>query len=153
MDTEVNTYKATVNELKLIEALSNPENRDLNISQVCELIGISRQAYYKMFKKPDFVKYYNEFQLELVKSRIGDVIKATILFAITEPKCHGDRKMLLEMGKVYTPKHEIESRSEVVNRYEYHIEQTITSDPETAELLKQLYKRTNLQTVGNPSET
>src|SRR5690625_137457 len=38
-------------------------------------------------------------------------------------------------------KHEIESRSEVVNKHEYHIEQRIINDPESAELLKQLYKR------------
>lgn len=106
--TRVDTYKPTGNEMKLIEALSNPENRDLNISELCQLIGISRQAYYKMFKKPDFVKYYNDFQLELVKSNIGDVIKATLFFAMNEPKCHQDRKMILEMGKVYTPKQEIE---------------------------------------------
>lgn len=31
--------------------------------------------------------------------------------------------------------------SEVNHRHEYHIEQTITTDPESAELLKQLYKR------------
>lgn len=105
--TQVDTYKPTGNELKLIEALSNPENRELNVSQVCELVGISRQAYYKMFRKPEFVKYYNDFQLELVKSNIGDVLKAAIYFAINDPKCHGDRKLILEMGKVYTPKQDI----------------------------------------------
>lgn len=30
---------------------------------------------------------------------------------------------------------------EVTHNHEYHVEQTITTDPETAELLKQLYKR------------
>jgi len=107
VSTEVNTYKVTHKEMKLIEALSNPENKDLNISETCELIGISRVAYYKMFKKPDFVKYYNQFQIELVKNQIGDVIKATVLFATTDSKCHGDRKLLLEMGGIYTPKQDI----------------------------------------------
>lgn len=107
VDTKVDTYKATGNELKLIEALSNPENRELNISEVCELVGISRQAYYKMFKKPEFVKYYNDFQMELVKSNIGDVIKATIFFAMNEAKCHGDRKLILEMGGVYKESKEL----------------------------------------------
>lgn len=41
--------------------------------------------------------------------------------------------------------------SEVTNRHELHIEQTITSDPESAQLLKQLYKRTNNATVANTS--
>ena len=105
--TTVDTYRPTGNELKLIEALSNPENRELNVSEVCELIGISRQAYYKMFKKPEFVKYYNDFQVELIKSNIGDVIKATIYFATQSAANHQDRKMLLEMGGLYTEKKEV----------------------------------------------
>lgn len=41
--------------------------------------------------------------------------------------------------------------SEVNNRHELHIEQTITNDPESAQLLKQLYKRTNNTSVANTS--
>lgn len=107
-DMKVDIYNPTGNELKLIEALSNPEYRDMNVSQVCELVEISRQAYYKMFKKQAFVKYYNDFQLELVKNSVGDIIKATLFFGINDPKCHQDRKMILEMGKVYTPKQDVE---------------------------------------------
>lgn len=47
----------------------------------------------------------------------------------------------------------IDVKSEVVNRHEYHIEQTIQTDPESAELLKQLYKRSLVASVGTPSET
>lgn len=110
--TKVDTYKPTGNELKLIEALSNPENRELNVSEICELIGISRNAYYKMFKKADFVKYYNEFQIELVKSNIGEVLKATLHFATTSASNHNDRKILLEMGGLYTEKSKLEHTGE-----------------------------------------
>lgn len=50
-------------------------------------------------------------------------------------------------------KHEIESKSEVVNRHEYQIEHIIKDDPESAELLKQLYKRSLVTTMGDPSQT
>jgi hypothetical protein len=53
--------------------------------------------------------------------------------------------------KEWRDKHEIESHSEVVNKHEYHIEQNIKSDPETAELLKQLYKRSINSSVGDLS--
>lgn len=131
-ETKVDTYRATGNELKLIEALSNPENRELNVSQVCELIGISRQAYYKMFRKPEFVKYYNDFQMDLIKSNIGDVIKATIFFAINEPKCHGDRKLILEMGKVYTPKLDLEHSGSITQDIKHDLKKL--SPKELAEL-------------------
>lgn len=54
--------------------------------------------------------------------------------------------------EIWRDKREVEARSEVVNRHEYHIEQTIQSDPESAELLKQLYKRSANATVGDPGE-
>lgn len=102
--TKVDTYKPTAGELKLIEALSNPENRDLNVVELCLLIGISRAAYYKMFAKDEFVKYYNDFQFKLIKGNIGDIIKATVRFATESASNHADRKMLLEMSGMYKEK-------------------------------------------------
>jgi hypothetical protein len=102
--TKVDTYKPTAGEMKLIEALSNPENRDINVSELCLLIGISRAAYYKMFAKDEFVKFYNEFQFKLIKGNIGDIIKATVRFATESAGNHADRKMLLEMAGVYNEK-------------------------------------------------
>lgn len=137
--TTVDTYKPTGNELKLIEALSNPENREKNVSEVCELIGISRQAYYKMFKKPEFVKYYNDFQLELVKSSIGDIIKATIFFGVNDPKCHQDRKMILEMGKVYTPKQDIEHSGAIAHEHKHDLRKL---DPKELAQLEHILAKT-----------
>lgn len=54
---------------------------------------------------------------------------------------------------VWRDKKEIDARSEVVNHHEYRIEQVITSDPESAELLKQLYRRTANATVADTRET
>jgi transcriptional regulator with XRE-family HTH domain len=51
-------------------------------------------------------------------------------------------------------KQDIEVKSEVVNRHEYHITQTIQNDPEAAEALRTLYRRSAssaIETVGNTS--
>lgn len=106
--TKVDDYKPTKNELKLIEALSNPEYRDLNITKLCQVVGISREAYYRMMRKPSFVAYYKKMQFEAVKSSIAKVLSATIEFAINEPRCHQDRKMLLEMAGMYDEKMKLE---------------------------------------------
>jgi len=100
----VDEYKPTTNERKLIEALCNPENRKLNVTELCKVVGISREAYYRMFRKPQFVEYYKRVQFEAVKQSAAKVLAATIEYAINEPKCHQDRKMILEMAGLYTEK-------------------------------------------------
>lgn len=51
------------------------------------------------------------------------------------------RDLLDRAGYKPIDKSVVDVNNEVVNHHEYHIEQSITTDPETAELLKQLYKR------------
>lgn len=100
----VDEYKPTTNERKLIEALCNPENRKLNVTELCKVVGISREAYYRMFRKPQFVEYYKRVQFEAVKQNAAKVLAASIEYAINDPKCHQDRKMILEMAGLYTEK-------------------------------------------------
>ena len=51
------------------------------------------------------------------------------------------RDLLDRAGYKPTDKIVADISNEVVNHHEYHIEQSITADPDTVELLKQLYKR------------
>lgn len=51
------------------------------------------------------------------------------------------RDLLDRAGYKPIDKSVVDVSNEVVNHHEYHIEQSITTDSETAELLKQLYKR------------
>lgn len=104
METKVDEYKPTAKEKKLIDTLCDPANRYKNITELCQVAGISREAYYKMFRKPQFVAYYKKVQFEAVKSSVAKVLAASIEFAISDPKCFQDRKMLLEMGEMYTEK-------------------------------------------------
>lgn len=102
--TKHDEYEPTAKERRLIEAMSEPDNRNLNKTALCKVVGISRDAYYAMFKKPEFVAYHKKVQFEVVKGSIAKVLNATIEFATTDPRCHQDRKILLEMAGVYTEK-------------------------------------------------
>lgn len=107
-------YVPTPSEVKLLEALVNPENRKKNITELCKIAGISRPTYYESFKKPEFIKMYNETIMLLVKESMSDIIKATLQYALSNPKNHQDRKMLLEMGKLYFQKQEIDVNGNMV---------------------------------------
>lgn len=103
----LDNYKPTRKEKALLEALSNPANRNCNVSELCQVAGISREWYYKLMQKPEFIAYYKKVQYEVIKGSIAKVLSATIDFAINDPKCHQDRKMLLEMADMYTEKKEL----------------------------------------------
>lgn len=100
----VDDYKPTPKEKKLIEVLCDPEHRHKNITKICQVAGISREAYYRMFRKPQFVAYYHRVQFEVVKQAAAKVLAASIEYAINDSKCHQDRKMILEMAGLYTEK-------------------------------------------------
>lgn len=102
--TKADIYKPTAKERKLIEVMSEPMNRNLNVTELCQSAEISRDSYYTMMRKTEFLAYFKQAQFEVVKGSIAKVLSATIDFAINEPKCHQDRKIILEMGEMYKEK-------------------------------------------------
>ncbi|MDG0791929.1 phBC6A51 family helix-turn-helix protein [Cohnella ginsengisoli] len=100
-------YVPTKAELKLLEVIVDPANKDLNVVEKCEMAGISQRHYYDIWKKPEFVTYYNKLRMDLVKAHVGDILNATIRFATESASNHNDRKMLLEMAGIYTEKKEV----------------------------------------------
>ncbi len=42
----------------LLAVLVEPTARELNVSQICQKAGISRDSYYRLFKDPRFVAAY-----------------------------------------------------------------------------------------------
>lgn len=133
--TGTDTYIPTPAEAKIIEALANPANKQLSVSAICQLAGVSRQTYYEMFKKPEFVEYYQEFQRSLIKSSVGDIIKAMLQFALSNPKNHQDRKMLLEMATMYTQKTEIEHAGTVTQEHKHDLTKLSAEELATMEQL------------------
>ena len=100
--TKGNDYIPTTGERKLLETLANPEYYGSSITDICQVAGVSRQTYYEAMKKPGFLDKYSQYMLEIVKASVADVIKATVRFGTGEKANFQDRKMLLEIGGIYT---------------------------------------------------
>ncbi|MGV3085155.1 hypothetical protein [Enterococcus dispar] len=105
--TEKDKYKPTAAEKRLLEVLVNPENLGKNVTNVCNLAGVSRNKYYDAMKKKEFQSLVAETTQDLIKGKIGDVLNATYKYSLTA-KGHQDRKVLLTMAGLYVDKKETE---------------------------------------------
>lgn len=103
--TKVNEYRPTKAENRLLEALVNPDNVGKNVEEMCSVAEVAKNTYYKAMKKPDFVKLVNETTLDLIKSKVSDVLNASYTFALTD-KGFQDRKILLQMAGLLVEKTE-----------------------------------------------
>lgn len=99
MAENVLEYQPTVKEKKILEALINPANRMKSAVELCDMIGCSTRTYYRAFEKPEFVNYYNQLSLDIVKNSVMPVIHAFKREAVRGSFQHG--KVLLEMAGVY----------------------------------------------------
>ncbi len=100
------TYIPSPGEKKLLEALANPENHYLNVSELCDLAGVDRGVFYRSVKKPEFAALYRETLFELIRNSAGPMVKAAVKYA-TEGN-HNYFKTLMEMSQLYTPKQNME---------------------------------------------
>lgn len=105
--TEKDKYKPTAAEKRLLEALINPEYLGKNVTDLCNLAGISRNKYYDAMKKKEFQELVADTTQDLIKGKIGDVLNATYKYSLTA-KGHQDRKVLLTMAGLYVDKKETE---------------------------------------------
>lgn len=105
--TEKDKYKPTAAEKRLLEVLVNPEYLGKNVTNVCNLAGVSRNKYYDAMKKKEFQFLVAETTQDLIKGKIGDVLNATYKYSLTA-KGHQDRKVLLTMAGLYVDKKETE---------------------------------------------
>ena len=103
--TKQNKYKPTAAEKKLLEVLLVPENTSKNVTELCNLAGISRNKYYDAMKKVEFTDLVNGTTMDLIKGKVYGVLNATYMHALGE-KGHQDRKLLLSMVGLYTEKTE-----------------------------------------------
>lgn len=104
--TADNKYIPTPAEMKLLEVLANPENIGCNVSDLCQLAGVSRNVYYDGFKKPEFVSYYEQLTRDIIKQSVQPVVNACIKEAKAGSYNHA--KLVLEMAGMYTPKQNME---------------------------------------------
>lgn len=81
---------------KLLEVLINPEHIGKTITEKCQIAGVSRDTYYRLIKEDGFVDILNEASVDMIKAHVSDILAATLKFSLKDPKCHSDRKMLLQ---------------------------------------------------------
>lgn len=113
--TNVHNYIPTPYEKKLLEALLIPENQLLNISELCELLGMSRHVYYDAIKKPGFLEIQRQMSMDIMKANVNKVVAATIKYALECPNNHSDRKILLTMAGIYDDKQKVEMSGAIQN--------------------------------------
>lgn len=94
-------------EVKMLEALKDPENYLLSVSEFCKKADVGRNTYYTALKKPLFRKLRNEILNEVFTAFVPDIKRAAIQFGINNAKNFQDRKLVLEMSGEYTPKQEV----------------------------------------------
>jgi hypothetical protein len=140
---DLTEYTPTPAEAKLLEVLSNPENRFKNISDICKIAEISRPTYYSAFEKPGFLREQRKRAQQMFKQYEMPVISAFIREATRGSYPHG--KVVLEILGLYKEESNVNTKvtGEVVNTYEHklELEGQLKDDPESRELLKQLYRR------------
>ena len=105
-------YELTPASRRLYRVLVNPENFDLNVSQICKKANVHHNTYYRRMAEESFVNSVRAEQRRQVESKIGNVLNATYKYAMTE-RGHQDRKMLLTWAGEYTDKLESKIEGEV----------------------------------------
>lgn len=95
-------YYPSQAEQKLLNIVLRPENSILNVTEICKMAEVSRDTFYRVMKNPDFKRLLREEAFNLIDPALPGVINRFIKEAKDGSFSHG--KVVLEMGKVYTPK-------------------------------------------------
>lgn len=106
---EIDIYTPTIAEKRILEVALNPDNYDINIKERCKLAKTSRETWYKAFAKKPFTDLLNTLTMDLLKSKVGNIVNATYKFATTDSRCASDRKVLLTMAGLYTDKAQVDN--------------------------------------------
>jgi len=102
-------YTPTEAEKRIIELSINPESFNMNIKDRCKAANVAKDTWYKAMAKPAFVAILNKATMDMLKSEVSDIVRATIKFAKTDSRCGSDRKVLLTMASLYTDKQEVKA--------------------------------------------
>jgi len=106
---EVNEYKLTAAEKRILEVALNPDSFSMNIQDRCKAANTSKVTWYKAMAKKEFTDILNNLTMDMLKGKVSNIVNATYMFATTDSKCASDRKVLLTMAGLYTDKQQIES--------------------------------------------
>lgn len=83
---------------KILQALINPEFAGLNVTERCQRIDISRQAWYNAKHDPKFMEIVNKMQYDMLRDSVSGAMSALIKSASNpSPKSNPDRRLLFEL--------------------------------------------------------
>jgi len=105
----------------LLAVLVEPTARELNVSQICQKAGISRDSYYRLFKDPRFVAAYLDACKVTAISAAMPTMQSVAARAIA-----GDiqaAQTILQMSGLHVPTANV------------NVQQTIDAGPSLRELL------------------
>jgi len=114
LDKVVAKYDVTEAGKALLEVVASPEARTMNVTQICQAAGISRDSYYRLFKDERFVNAYTELCRAMLLSAAAPAAQALAAQAAI-----GDTlaiKMVLEMAGLYSPAATLNINQEVENK-------------------------------------
>jgi hypothetical protein len=88
-------------EVRLLEALIDPDLRMKNITEICKMCKISRTTYYNLLGNPDFFQVYQEVTMDIIKHKMAQLANALVKEAVRGSAPH--LKMALEICGIYSP--------------------------------------------------
>lgn len=104
-------YIPTDIEQRLLDVLTDPVHRMESITKQCELAGVNRKSYYRAMDKPEFLEFYRERLLDVIRIHAGQLINVAVDQAKRGSFPH--LKMLMEMGGLYVNQANVEHTGEV----------------------------------------
>jgi hypothetical protein len=83
---------------KILMALLNPEFIGLTVTEKCQRIGVSRQAWYTALHDEKFMELVNKTSLDVLKEGVAGVMAALLKSASNpSPKSNPDRRLFFEL--------------------------------------------------------
>ena len=96
--TESDVPHITPSREKILTALLNPEFIGLTVTEKCQRIDVSRQAWYMALHDSEFMDIVNKTSLDVLKEGISGAMAALLASASNpSPKCNPDRRLFFEL--------------------------------------------------------
>jgi len=104
-------------EAKLLEIISDPEFIGASVTDICIAAGVSRDTYYRVYKKPEFVELINSESNNLLIQNLLPIYNAIIKGAKGGNPQQQD--MLLKLMGKYIERQQVDKRVSVVIERSY----------------------------------
>lgn len=102
----LNEHRLSPTETRILEVALDPSFHDRTLQDKCAAANVAKNTWYRAMSDDDFVRVLNKLSIDLVSSKVADLINASYKYAVSNAKNAQDRKMLLTMAGAYVDKQE-----------------------------------------------